>query len=180
MNLSRIAAGLALAFLIEPVGCSNPSSQPASTPNPATTQTPQASAPAPANPAATESAAKGSLWKSETTGKEYRVWMEKGEFHAEWTNIPPEFAAKGARISSMGKRQGEKWVGESQEYLPCSVGEGTQSHIANFCRLATGFEIDSISATKITGRGESVRISDCAKCLVSKKEWKDFAWVPKK
>lgn len=180
MNLSRIAASLALAFLVGQVGCSNPASQSAAPQTAATSPAPQPAAAAPASPAASLSTTKGSLWKSETTGREYRVWTEKDRFHAEWANIPPEFAAKGAHISSVGKREGEKWVGESQEYLPCSVGAVNQQHISNFCQLTTGFEIDSMSATKIKGRGEAVRISDCAKCVVSKKEWKDFAWVPKK
>jgi hypothetical protein len=67
-----------------------------------------------------------------------------------------------------------------EDFLPCSVGEGKQEHIANFCQLTTGFEIDSMTDSKITGRGESLKRFDCAKCNILEKEWKGFVWVPKK
>lgn len=130
--------------------------------------------------AAKAAPAPGRIWGSKTTGKEYRVWTEDQKFHAEWTNVPPEFAAKGAYIRTVCQRRGQKWVGESQEYLPCSVGTGKQEHIANFCRLTTGFELDSMTATRITGRTEALKQFDCAKCKVLEKEWKSFVWVPKK
>lgn len=174
MNHSRIVASLALAWVIGLAGCSNKSAPPAG-PESAASNQPAAPPAATATPAP-----KGSVWKSETTGKEYRVWTEKDQFHAEWTNIPPEFAAKGAHIRSMGAHKGDKWVGESENYLPCSVGEGKQEHIANFCQLTTGFEIDSMTDAKITGRGEALKHFDCAKCKVLEKEWKGFVWVPKK
>ena len=173
----RVAANLVLVVILGQVGCSNPSSQPAPQQGAANSPAPQAT---PAPPSNASAPAKGTVWKSETTGKEYRVWTDKDQLHAEWANIPPEFAARGAYIRSLGERKGEKWVGQSETNLPCLVGEGQQAHIANFCQLTAGFEIDSMSATKIEGRGEYKRISDCAKCQVILKEWKPFVWVPKK
>ncbi len=195
LNLSRAGASLALALLIGHLGYGKSPAQAtnlqksatkqaskATAAKPASPATPAARAtPAtPATPASSEARAKGRIWTSQTTGKEYRVWTEKEQFHAEWTNVPPEFAAKGAHIRSTGTRKGQKWLGESQNYLPCSAGEGKQEHIANFCQLTTGFEVDSMSATRITGRGEALKRFDCAKCKVLEKEWKNFVWVPKK
>ncbi|MGE5325665.1 MAG: hypothetical protein ACM3NO_01390 [Deltaproteobacteria bacterium] len=179
MNHARIVASLALAWVIGLAGCSNNSAPPAASEG-AASNPPAAAPAAPAKPAPAAAAAKGSIWKSETTGKEYRVWTEKDQFHAEWANIPPEFAERGAHISSTGARKSGKWVGESENYLPCSEGEGKQEHIANFCQLTTGFEIDSMTDSKITGRGEALKRFDCAKCKVLEKEWKGFVWVPKK
>jgi S1-C subfamily serine protease len=121
----------------------------------------------------------GRIWRSETSGKEYRLWIKDKQLHAEWTNIPPEFAAKGAYIRSVSRRVGSKWVGESHSYLPCSMGNGKEEHIANFCHLTTGFKLDSMTDKKITGRGEALRRFDCKTCKVLEKEWKDFVWVPK-
>ena len=47
------------------------------------------------------------LWKSETTGKEYRVQVDRGRFYAEWVNIPPESAKRGAYIRSECRRVGQ-------------------------------------------------------------------------
>jgi hypothetical protein len=160
-------------------GCSGGPSQPAASQNGAKTQAPQAAPATPANPKATEAATKGRIWTSRTTGKEYRVWTESNQFHAEWTNIPLEFAAKGAYIRTVCDRKGAKWVGRSEEFLPCSIGTGKEEHIANFCKLTTGFELESMTATNITGRTEALKRFDCAKCQILEKEWKSFVWVPK-
>jgi hypothetical protein len=119
----------------------------------------------------------GRMWKSQTTGHEFRVWTEDSRFHAEWTNIPPASAAKGAYIRTVCRRAGEKWVGESQSYLPCVAGEGKNEHLMNFCHVTTGFEIDSMTASRIDGRTEALKRFDCAKCQVLEKEWKPFVWV---
>lgn len=119
------------------------------------------------------------IWKSETSGKEYRVWTENQRFHAEWVNIPAEFAAKGAYIRTVCRRAGQKWIGESRSYLPCSVGEGKEEHLANWCHVVTGFEVESMTETRLTGRGEGLKRFDCRKCQVIEKVWGSFAWVPK-
>ena len=119
------------------------------------------------------------IWKSETSGKEYRVWTENQRFHAEWVNIPPEFNAKGAYIRTVCRRAGAKWAGESRSYLPCSMGVGKEEHIANWCRVTTGFEVDSITEMRIAGRGEALKRFDCKACKVLEKVWVNFVWVPK-
>lgn len=119
------------------------------------------------------------IWKSETSGKEYRVWTENRRFHAEWVNIPREFAAQGAYIRTVCRRAGAKWVGESRSFLPCSMGAGKEEHIANWCRVTTGFEVDSMTEKRITGRGEALKRFDCKACTALEKEWKGFVWVPK-
>lgn len=119
------------------------------------------------------------VWKSETSGREYRVWMENQRFHAEWVNIPAEFVAQGAYIRTVCWRAGQKWIGESRSYRPCSVGEGKEEHIANWCHVTTGFELDSVTENRISGRGEGLKRFDCRKCQVIEKVWKSFVWVPK-
>ena len=119
------------------------------------------------------------VWKSETSGKEYAVWKEGKYLHADWVDLLPQFAAKGAYIRSVLHREGSKWVGESQSYLPCSMGAGAEEHIANWCHVTTGIEIDSMTDTRVTGRGEALKRFDCKTCKVLEKEWKEFVWVPK-
>lgn len=120
----------------------------------------------------------GEVWRSVTTGKLYRAEVDQSVFKAEWVNVPAEFAKQGASIRSEARREGTKWVGSSQGYLPCSSGQGAQEHIANWCRVQTQFEIDFVGADRILGRGEALKRFDCAKCQVLAKEWKDFVWVP--
>jgi hypothetical protein len=118
------------------------------------------------------------MWKSQTTGNEYRVWTEDNRLHAEWTNIPPGSAAKGAYIRTVCRRAGEKWVGEAHSYLPCLKGKGKNEQLVNFCHVTTGFEINTRTASRITGRTEGLKRFDCSKCQVLEKEWKNFVWVP--
>jgi len=119
------------------------------------------------------------LWKSETTGKEYRVQVDRGRFYAEWVNIPPESAKRGAYIRSECRRVGPKWIGTTRTNLPCAVGEGTREHVANTCRLQLRIEISSVQADRIVGRGETLKRFDCRSCRVDETGWGDFVWVPK-
>jgi hypothetical protein len=119
------------------------------------------------------------VWKSKITGNEYRVWTENSRLHAEWLNIPPGSAAKGAYIHTVCRRVGQKWIGESRSYVPCLAGQGKDEHLINFCHVTTGFEIDTLTESSMTGRAEGLKRFDCAKCTVLEKEWKKFEWVPK-
>ena len=119
------------------------------------------------------------LWKSETTGKEYRVQVDKDRFSAEWVNIPPESVKQGAYIRSECRRVGSKWIGTSRIHLPCAAGEGAKEHIVNTCRLQLRIEIDSVQADRIVGRGETLKRFDCKSCKVDETGWGDFVWVPK-
>lgn len=122
------------------------------------------------------------IWISETTGKEYHVTEDNNAFHAEWVNISAESAAHGAYIRTECKRQGSKWVGTSASFLPCSAGTDPKSKIENWCHLETKIEIESITADRISGRGEAIKSGgfDCAKCKILDSEMKDFFWSPKR
>jgi len=135
-------------------------------------QAPTPSKPAPHPP--------GRVWVSETSGKEFLLWKASQQWHAEWVNVPSELAERGASIKTMFRRQGSKWVGTAQSYLPCTLGEGAQEHIANWCHVQTGMEISSMTDERITGRGEALERFDCQKCQVLEKAWRNFVWVPKK
>ena len=118
------------------------------------------------------------VWRSQTTGKEYRVWIENERVHAEWVNIPPEIARRGAYIRTECRHVGESWIGTSQSYLPCDTTENGK-RVSNWCRVVTKTEFDHIGANRMTGRSEGLRRFDCAGCRVLETVWKDFEWVPK-
>ena len=122
---------------------------------------------------------KSALWRSETTGKEYRVQMDKDRFYAEWVNIPPESVKQGAYIRSECRRVGSKWIGTTRVNVLCPVGEGAKEHVVNTCRLQFRIEINSIRADRIEGRGETLKRFDCKSCKVDETGWGDFVWVPK-
>ena len=128
--------------------------------------------------AASAAPASARLWKSETTGKEFRVWTEKGVLHAEWVNVPPALTKGGAYIRSELRRTGTKWSGTSQLRLPCESVEGNKP-VSNWCSLETKMEIESNTADRITGRGESLRRFDCRTCKMLETGWAGFEWVPK-
>lgn len=128
-----------------------------------------------ARPAAPASAR---LWKSETTGKEFRVWTEKGVLHAEWVNIPLRLVKGGAYIHSELRRAGSKWTGTSRLRLPCESVEDNKP-VHNWCSLETKIEISNQTADRITGRGESLQRFNCRVCKILETGWADFEWVPK-
>ena len=152
-------------FLIAMSDCSPPPQQPLST--------------GPPKPVLTAAQLKD-IWVSQTTGKEYRATVNGDVFHAEWVNIPPDLAAHGSFIKTECKRQGPKWVGKSSSFLPCSLGKGPASKIDNWCHLETNIEIDSFTANRISGRGETLKKFDCQKCKILESATTDFFWLPKK
>lgn len=118
------------------------------------------------------------VWKSETTGKEFRVWTEKGVLHAEWVNVPLRLAKGGAYIRSELRRTGTKWAGTSKLRLPCESVEDNKP-VSNWCSLETKMEIESNTADRIAGRGESLKRFDCRTCKMLETDWAEFEWVPK-
>ncbi len=144
---------------------------------------PQAQKRGPAPPAcsSTISAASSRIWKSNTTGKEYRVRTNGDRFYAEWVNLPREHATHKAYIRSEALFTGSKWVGISRSFLPCATGEESKSKggITRWCHLVTRIEIDAITADRITGRGDTLKSFDCHTCKVLETGWKEFVWVPK-
>lgn len=122
----------------------------------------------------------GRVWRSLTTGKEYRVRVESQILRAEWVNIPAALRQHGAYIRSECRRAGSKWVGTSRSYLPCTLSEGGKEEIGNWCRLLTRIEIDAVTESTITGRAEGLKRFDCRSCRILETVWKDFQWVPKR
>jgi len=127
----------------------------------------------------TKSAAKAGafpqIWKSATTGKEYRVKIDGDRLTAEWLNIPPQAAKQGAYIRSDCRRSGTRWIGESRILLPCPLPDGK----TKMCPMILRFEVDAISSDRITGGGEILRDFDCGSCEVRKTGWGPFTWAPK-
>jgi hypothetical protein len=138
-------------------------------------QTQLASKP-PAAKANTKAAPLPAIWKSATTGKEYRVQVKGDLLTAEWLNIPPEVAKQGAYIRSECRRQGSRWVGTSRVFEPCELPAGK----TKMCLLVLRFEVDFISPDRITGGGESLHGFDCTSCEVRQTGWAPFAWMPKR
>jgi hypothetical protein len=129
-------------------------------------------------PAVREAKTSSDIWKSETTGKKYRVRIEGDHVYANWVDLPAAAAQHGAYIRTGCQRSGSKWVGTSSIFMPCTVGEGKSEHIADTCHLTLKIEIDSISKDRITGRAQSLEKFDCRSCKVLEAGWADFVWVP--
>jgi hypothetical protein len=130
-------------------------------------------------PPSVAGSARGDVWKSQTTGNEYRVTIEGATFQAERVDIPKDPAHEGAYVRTTARRQGSKWVGKIEIFLPCALGHGP---VVNKCHLTMGFEITEMGSVLIRGRIENpdLRQFDCKTCNVPKTEWKDFSWLPKK
>jgi hypothetical protein len=130
-------------------------------------------------PAGTKSAAKANtlpqMWKSASTGREYRVKVDGDRFTAEWSNIPPEAAKQGAYIRTECRRSGTRWIGTSRILLPCPLPDGK----IKMCPMILRFEVDFISSDRITGGAEVLRDFDCGSCEVRKTGWGPFSWAPK-
>jgi len=131
------------------------------------------------NTPGTKSAAKAGVlpqvWKSVSTGKEYRVKVEGDRFTADWSNIPPQAAKQGAYIRSECHRSGTRWIGTSRILLACPLPDGK----LKMCPMILRFEVDFISPDRITGGGEILRDFDCGSCAVRKTGWGPFSWTPK-
>lgn len=117
------------------------------------------------------------MWVSQTTGKQFRVTLDGDVFRAEWLNVPAVWAAHGAFMRTECKRQGKKWVGTSLSYMPWTSQTGSKSKVENWCHLQTKFEVDSMTATSISGRGESVKKFDSQKCQVLESGTAAFRWT---
>jgi len=126
--------------------------------------------------AASKSAPLPEIWKSATTGKEYRVKLDGDHLTAEWSNIPPEAAKQGAYIRSDCRRSGTRWIGTSRILLGCGLPNGK----TKMCPMVLRFEVDFISPERITGGGEILRTFDCGTCQVQKTGWGPFTWMPKR
>jgi hypothetical protein len=120
------------------------------------------------------------VWKSQTTGKEYRVKVEKDVFYAEWTPGPEASAQRGAYIRTECRRSGSKWYGVSRSYLSCEAEDKVKGRVTNWCHLTTRTEIDTLTADRIVGRTESLHRFDCRSCKILEAAMAGFVWVPKR
>lgn len=120
----------------------------------------------------------GTLWKSETTGRTYRVRVEAQTLRAEWSNVPTDLSKRGAYIRSEARPAGQRWVGTSRSQLPCAAQTGATASVTNWCLLITRIEFDRVAPTRITGRGETLKRFDCQTCKILETGWANFTWVP--
>ncbi len=134
----------------------------------------QTPTPAVKKPAA-KSAASPQIWRSASTGREYRVKIDGDRLSAEWANIPAPAAKQGAYIRSECRRSGTRWIGTSRILLPCALPSGK----TRMCPMVLRFEVDFISPDRITGGAEILREFDCGSCEVRKTGWGPFTWIPK-
>ncbi|MBI4164784.1 MAG: hypothetical protein HY508_03505 [Acidobacteria bacterium] len=134
--------------------------------------------PSPEPPRFPKPPAAARIWKSLTTGKEYQVWLANDRLFAEWVNIPPRMVSMGASIRIECQRINGKWLGTSQNHLPCDTTENGK-RVTNFCRLTSKIEFNPLEANRMTGRTEWVRRFDCANCTILEPVWTNFEWVPK-
>jgi hypothetical protein len=137
----------------------------------------QAKPPGKEQPAQAVSAS-AKVWRSTTTGREYRVWMDKDRLHTEWVNLPPALVQVGGYVRSESRRVGSKWVGTVRSYLPCETRESNE-RVSNRCHLETKIEIDSMTADRITGRAQAIHKFDCQACRLIESVWMDFVWIPR-
>jgi hypothetical protein len=120
------------------------------------------------------------VWRSQTTGKEYRVWIENERLHAVWTNVPAELVQGGAYIRTECQRVGTRWIGSSQTYLPFPCGTTqNRNHVGKWCHVLTKIEFRRVEVDRITGSAEGYRRFDCESCKIVESVMKDFEWVPK-
>jgi hypothetical protein len=124
---------------------------------------------------AAKSSALPEVWKSVSTGKEYRVKVEGDRFTAEWSNIPSQAAKQGAYIRSECRRTGSRWIGTSRILLGCPLPDGK----TKMCPMILRFEVDFVSPDRISGGGEILRDFDCSTCGVRQTGWGPFTWTPK-
>lgn len=118
------------------------------------------------------------VWRSLTTGREYRVRVQNERLTAEWVNIPLNERQRGAFIRTECRRTGTRWIGTSDSFLPCESVEGGK-RVSNWCRLTTKFEIHLMTDARISGRAEAPRRFDCRTCKILEPVWASFEWTPR-
>ena len=178
LALAILAATLAVAGLVRIAPQANAQQPPLQPPQPPPELKPQKPPAPPPIPKA--GSPDWELWKSQSTGREYRVRAQGDTLYAEWVNLPPAYSEHGAYIRTECHRVGAQWIGTSRSLLPCTREINGKEQIANWCPLVTRTEITAIAPDRITGRGQSLRQFDCQTCKVLETGWADFVWVPEK
>jgi hypothetical protein len=119
------------------------------------------------------------IWHSEATQHDFRVEVTNDVFRAEWINIPPAIAKRGAYIRTECRRAGTKWEGVSHINLLFGIPGAPAGNNTKMCSLTVRFEVDSISPEQITGHSEVLRSFDVNTCRVKETRWGELTWVPK-
>src|SRR5713226_2147588 len=132
---------------------------------------------------------KEKLWTSVTSGRDFKLRVDGDYIYTEWINLPLQLQTTAAFMRSELKRVGDKWVGKSRSYLPYEYksayfdfwknGQTVGTSNVNWCQLEFDFEIDSLTDSRIEGRGMVFTSFDAKKCKPGKMEWKTFTWIPK-
>jgi hypothetical protein len=120
------------------------------------------------------------IWHSEATKHDFRVEVTSDSFHAEWINVPPAAAKRGAFIRTNCRKAGSKWVGSSSINMLFAVPGAPAGKDSKLCSLSVRFEVDSVSVEKITGHSETIHAFDVNACRAQQTTWGEFTWVPKK
>jgi len=120
------------------------------------------------------------IWRSPATQHEFRVEVTNGVFRAEWINIPPAIAKRGAYIRTECRRAGTKWEGVSHINLLFGIPGAPQGKDTKMCSLTVRFEVDSVSPEKIAGHSEVLKSFDVNACRAEQTKWGEFTWIPKK
>jgi hypothetical protein len=129
------------------------------------------------------------VWTSVTSGRDYKLRIDGDYIYTEWVNLPSQLQTTAAFMRSELKRVGDKWVGKSRSYLPYEYksayfdfwknGQTVGTENVNWCRLEYDFEIDTLTDSRIEGRGMGFATFDVKKCKPGKPELKTFTWIPK-
>jgi hypothetical protein len=120
------------------------------------------------------------LWHSDATKHDFRVDVTGDVLHAEWINIPAAVAKQGAYIRTECRRSGAKWVGTSKINMAFAIPGAPAGKDTKMCSLTVRFEVDSVSAEKISGHSEAINAFDVNTCRMEQTKWAEFTWVPKK
>ena len=128
-------------------------------------------------------------WTSVTSGRDFKLRVDGDYIYTEWINLPPQLQTTTAFMRSELKKVGDKWVGKSRSNLPYEYksayfdfwknGQTVGTSNVNWCQLEFDFEIDTITDSRIEGRGMGFTSFDAKKCKPGKMEWKTFTWIPK-
>ena len=143
-------------------------------------QKPTASATPPKAAAKTTNLQLPKIWHSTATNHDFRVEVTPDAFHAEWVNVPPAAAKRGAYIHTECRRADNKWVGSSSISMLFGIPGAPSGKDTKLCSLTVRFEVDSIAPDKIMGHSESLHSFDVNACKVQQTTWGSFTWVPKK
>jgi hypothetical protein len=131
----------------------------------------------------------GKIWTSVTSGRDFKLRVDGDHIYTEWINLPLQLQTTTAFMRSELKKVGDKWVGKSRSNMPYEYkskyfdfwknGQTVGTVNVNWCQLEFDFEIDTLTDTRIDGRGMGFTTIDAKKCKPGKMEWKTFTWIPK-